>query len=318
MNTENSSNSWLKNFLDNIDPEQKKNVEKIWDEAKNTDESQSISVSEKEKQDVFSNIMSQTGINPDSTPVKEDENNRDSAFSWKWMAAAAIILIAAGLSYLTIPVNYSAPYGEKLSVKLPDDSQVTLNSGSSISYNRLFSFIDRDISLRGEAFFEVKEDEIPFIVHTSNASIKVLGTAFNIRSWPNEPLVQTSVVLTEGSLAFYPAGQPDNSVILQPGERSTLSAQHGTPRQPVEVDEDKALAWLENRFAFESMPLIQIIREIERRFNLDIQVKPEEVLFDTLTVYYNKQVSAEQIIKDICQSKALNFRKINGGYVIEN
>lgn len=319
MKSENSSKNWLEKYLGNLDPEQKKNVKDIWKEAEKTDESRHISVSEKEKKDVFSNIISETGINPDLHSLKEQEDKQDTdtVFKWKWIAAAAVILIAAGLSYLTIPVNYSAPYGEKLSVTLPDDSQVTLNSGSSISYNRLFSFADRDISLQGEAFFEVKENEIPFIVHTSNASIKVLGTSFNIRSWSNEPSSETSVVLTEGSLAFYPAGRPDNSVILKPGEKSILNPNYGTPRQPIKVDQDKALAWLDNRFAFESMPFVQIVREIERRFNLDIKVEPKEVLFDTLTVYYNKQVDAEQIIKDICQSKALNFRKINGGYVIE-
>ena len=319
MQNDNSSHSWFKQFLDTLDPDSKKNIEKIWESAPKTDDSRKISISDEEKSDIFSNIMSETGIQPDTdakSPIETTSDDKASA--WKWMAAAAVILIAAMLSYLTIPINYSAPNGEMMVVTLPDNSRVTLNSGTSISYNRLFNYIDRDVSLQGEAFFEVEKDELPFIVHTSNASVKVLGTAFNIRSWSQELDKETSVVLTEGSLAFYPEGRPDESVILKPGQKSILSDTEGTPTTPVAVDEKRALAWTENRFAFESMSLVQIIGELERRFDLDIEVEPKEVLFDTLTIYYNKDVNAEQIIQDICQSKALNFRKINGGYLIES
>ncbi|NGP76757.1 DUF4974 domain-containing protein [Balneolaceae bacterium YR4-1] len=318
MPRDKSENNWLEKILEKLDPEPRKNAEQIWKEAPKTDDSQHVPISDSDKEDIFSNIMAETGINPEAENVHHFESNTEYASRWKWIAAAAVILIAAGLSYLTIPINHTAPYGEMVTVTLPDDSRVTLNSGTSISYNRLFDIMDRDISLQGEAYFEVENDDIPFIVHTSNTSVKVLGTAFNIRSWAQETDNETSVVLTEGSLSFYPEGQPDKYVILKPGEKSIFKQSSGTPTQPVTVDRERALAWTENRFAFESMTLVQIINEIERRFNLDIQVQQEDVLFDTLTVYYNKNVTAEQIIQDICQTKALSFRKINGGFVIED
>ena len=317
MNSDNTSGNWLKQFLEKLDPQDRKEAEQIWEESKKTDESQNIRISEKEKSAVFSNIASQTGINID-TQSTDRQTEKNKILTWKWLAAAAVILIAAGISYLTIPVEYSASYGETKTVTLPDDSQITLNSGSSVTYNRLYQYLDRDISLQGEAFFEVKAGDLPFIVHTSNASVKVLGTSFNIRAWQDEPQPQTSVTLTEGSLAFYPSGQPGSSVILKPGEMSSILNTNGTPTKPVEVSEERALAWLDNQFAFEAMPFIQIIREIERRFDLNIRVQPKDVLFDTLTIYYNKKVSAEQIIRDISQSKGLSYRKINGGYVIED
>ncbi|MDZ7660611.1 FecR family protein [Fodinibius sp.] len=317
MNSKNSFNNWLAEFLDTLDQEEQENVEKIWKEAKKTDESQNVSVSEKEKDDVFANIASQTGID---TEAKQDKPQTAEirTLNWRWIAAAAVIIIAAGLSFLTIPVQYSASYGELTTVTLPDESTVTLNSGSSITYNRLFNFTDREVSLEGEAYFEVKNGNLPFKVHTSNAIVKVLGTSFNIRSWQDSKVPETSVLLTEGSLAFYPTKNPDESVILEPGQKSILKNFDGIPEQPFDVSKDKTLAWMNNQFAFENMPLIQIIREIERRFDLDIQVKPQEVLFDTLTIYYNQKVDAEQIVQDICQSKALNYRKINGGFIIEN
>ena len=315
MNSNNTSNNRLKEFLDKLDPEQRENVKKIWEEAENTDLSKNISVSEKEKNHVFSNIAAQTGIDAELNNDDSQPKNIKS-LDWRWLAAAAIIIIAAGLSYLTIPVQYSAPYGEMNTVTLPDKSQVKLNSGSTISYNRLFNLMGREISLQGEAYFEVEKGELPFIVHTSNAAIKVLGTSFNIRSWQDNPVPETSVYLTEGSLAFYPTGQSDKSVILEPGQKSSLLDTNGTPEEPVEVSKDKNLAWINNQFAFEGMPFIQIIREIERRFDINIKIEPKEILFDTLTIYYNQKVDAEQIINDICQSKALNYRQVNGGYVI--
>ncbi len=319
MNSKNSFNNWLNKFLDELDQEKQENVEKIWTEAKRTDESQKVSVSEEEKDKVFATIASQTGIDTD-TKDKDDEPKptKIRTLNWRWIAAAATIVIAAGLSYLAIPVQYSASYGEMATVTLPDQSTVTLNSGSSITYNRLFNLIDREVSLEGEAYFEVENRNLPFIVHTSNATVKVLGTSFNIRSWKDSPVPETSVLLTEGSLAFYPTEKPDKSVILEPSQKSSLKNIDGIPEQPFDVSKDKTLAWMNNQFAFENVPLIQIIREIERRFDLNIQVEPKEVLFDTLTIYYNNKVDADQIVQDICQSKALKYRKINGGFIIEN
>lgn len=78
------------------------------------------------------------------------------------------------------------------------------------------------------------------------------------------------------------------------------------------------MAWIENRFAFERRPLGEIIREIERRFDITVTVQPRQILLDSLTIYYSNEISAEQIIQDICQSKALNYREANGGYIIES
>lgn len=316
MNNRNTSNNWLKEFLDKLDPEQQKNVEKIWEEAEKTDQSQNISVSAEEKNDVFANIASRTGIANETKDIDSQPKKRRSS-NWRWIAAAAIIIIAAGLSFFTIPVQHSASYGEITTVTLPDESTVTLNSGSSIRYNRLFKFMDREISLQGEAYFDVEQGDSPFLVHTSNATVKVLGTSFNIRSWQDNPVPETSVFLAEGSLAFYPTGKPDKSAILEPGQKSSLQSNDTVPKDPVGASQDRTLDWMNNQFAFVEMSFIQIIMEIERRYDINISVEPKEILFDTMTIYYNQKVGAEQIINDICQSKALSYRPVNGGYVIE-
>lgn len=321
MNSEDSHSpkEHLKQWLSKLDPSRRKNVEELWEQAGDADDSRRLSISNKEKVDAFSRIAAETGIatkdsSKRATPISE---KRKSA-SWKWYAAAAVILIAAGLSYLTIPIQLSVPYGETASLTLPDNTQVILNSGTSITYSRLYGYMEREVSLEGEAFFDVQKGELPFTVHTASATVRVLGTRFNLRSWQSDPAAETTVTLEEGSLAFYAPGMPEQSVILKPGQSSSLRSGLQKPTPPASVDMDHSMAWIENRFAFERRPVGEIIREIERRFDITITVQPRQILTDSLTIYYNKEISAEQIIQDICQSKALNYREANGGYIIES
>lgn len=318
MNSEQSQSfkEQFKTWLSKLDPSRREDAEMLWERAGEADESRNLSLSDEEKREAFSKIASQTGLQftDDEQQGKPEENK---IAPWKWYAAAAAVILAAGLSYLTIPVQLSVPYGETASLTLPDSSQLTLNSGSTITYSRLYGYLDREVSLEGEAFFDVRKGEYAFMVHTSTATVKVLGTRFNLRSWQSDPGAETVVTLQEGSLALYAPGHPEKSVVLEPGESSKIRANIERPTNPTKVNTERSLAWLDNRFAFERRTVGEIIREIERRFDISVSVQPKSILTDTLTIYYNKGISAEQIIRDISQSKGLNFREVNGGYIIE-
>lgn len=304
-------------WLSKLDASRRKDAEMLWERAGEADESRNLSLSDEEKREAFSKIASQTGLQfaDDKQQGKPEEKK---IASWRWYAAAAAVILVAGLSYLTIPIQVSVPNGETASLILPDRSQLTLNSGTTITYSRLYGYLEREISLEGEAFFDVRKGEYPFTVHTSTATVKVLGTRFNLRSWQSDPGAETVVTLQEGSLALYAPGQPETSVVLEPGESSKIHANVERPTDPTKVNIERSIAWLENRFAFERRTVGAIIREIERRFDISVTVQPTAILNDTLTIYYNKDIAAEQIIRDICQSKGLNFREVNGGYVIES
>lgn len=312
MKDRNSFKNRFKDWLNQLTPSQLEDAEMLWEQAEKTDDSRRVSVSDQEKEQVFAEISAQTEIGKEK-PAKNIDRS-----TWKWVAAAAVIILAAGLGYLTIPVTVYAPYGKTASVTLRDGTEITLNSGTTVTYSRLYGYLERVITLEGEAYFDVQKGNQPFSVHTSNATVTVLGTAFNLRSWPEDTGQETTVTLEEGSLAFYALGNAENSVLLKPGEQSTLHADLDKPTSPHQVETNRSLAWMDSRFAFEEQTLTQIIKEIERRFNLSISIQPESIRNDTLTIYYSKEVGAEQIIQDICQSKALNFRKVNGGYVIES
>jgi len=319
MNSEQSQSfkERFKTWLSKLDPSRRKDVETLWERAGEADESRNLNLSDEEKRQAFSKIAAETGLQIDNNR-QQTKIGPKKIDSWKWYVAAAVVILAAGLSYLTIPVQVSVPYGETASLILPDQSQLTLNSGTTITYSRLYGYLEREISLEGEAFFDVRKGEHPFTVHTSTATVKVLGTRFNLRSWQSDPGAETVVTLQEGSLALYAPGQPEKSVVLEPGESSKIRANIEKPTNPTKVNTERSLAWLENRFAFERRTVGEIIREIERRFDISVIVQPTVILSDTLTIYYNKDVAAEQIIRDISQSKGLNFREVNGGYVIES
>jgi len=91
--------------------------------------------------------------------------------------------------------EYNVPRGSRSHIFLPDGTSVWLNAGSSLKYNQLFGQDKREVSLEGEAYFEVvRNEKIPFIVKASEATVKVLGTTFNVKAYPDENFIETTVV----------------------------------------------------------------------------------------------------------------------------
>ncbi|MFH5884703.1 FecR family protein [Halalkalibaculum sp. DA3122] len=321
MNNDNHISELLSYWLKKLDPEDRASVEQLWKEAKKADSAGNVSISRKEKDEALAHIKKELNL----ATEQEDREQTSSAslsptstsyLSWRW-AAAAVILVAAGISYLFLPVEVTAPYGSQQTVQLPDDTRVRLNSGSTLSYNRLYGITHRNTQLEGEAYFNVQKGSQTFTVQTFNASIAVLGTEFNLRSWPSEPNPETKVALAEGKLSFQALEDAENAIVLNPGEQSTLRRNERKPARPEKASLQQVMAWTEQRFMFEDRPLYQIIPELERRFNITIEVTARDILTDSLTIYYSSQVDAEQIIRDICLSQGISYRAINNGFVIE-
>ncbi|MDR8390360.1 DUF4974 domain-containing protein [Aliifodinibius sp. S!AR15-10] len=318
MNKKNNISEILSYWLKKIDPKDRSAVKKLWDEAEDIDETDELTITKEDKASALAHIKNELNLTQVDETQTEDRDATIFTLNWRWVATAATILLAAGISYLFIPIREVAPYGQQKTVYLSDDTRVLLNSGSSVSYNRLYGVINRSTTLEGEAFFEVQSGEVPFTVETFNAEIHVLGTKFNVRSWGTEPGSETTVTLTEGKLAFQSLTAPGSAIILNPGEQSSLSLNQSVPTEPDNTSLENTLSWMENRFMFENRPLYQIIPELERRFNISIDVRADRIMNDSLTIYYSNQVKAEEIIKDICLSQGVTYRAMNNGFVIEN
>lgn len=164
------------------------------------------------------------------------------------------------------------PYGKRFEIKLSDGTKVHLNAGSSLKYP--VSFIkgeNRKVFLKGEAYFDVVKDaEHPFIVNADEMDVRVLGTRFNISSFPEDDNINT--VLVEGSVSIYKEGEsytPETSTILKPGFMAAW--QKKNKEVAIEkADIELATAWVDGRLIFRRTPFDDIIKKLERHYNVVI------------------------------------------------
>ncbi|RWU08142.1 FecR family protein [Pedobacter chitinilyticus] len=158
----------------------------------------------------------------------------------------------------------TTPNGGQYQVRLPDGTKVWLNAASSISYATDLSISNkRIVYLSGEAYFEVAHDRArPFIVDTKEQQIEVLGTHFNVNSYADEG--RTTTTLSEGSVKVT---RDQQHVTLKPGQQATGE---GSSLQVMPADMETALAWKNGNLAFKSAPLEQIMRQVQRWYDVEV------------------------------------------------
>lgn len=200
---------------------------------------------------------------------------------FKFVAAASVIL---AMCYFSIDVLFPLKKervkyqvekrtvnGQQLSVKLPDGTLVKLNAGSMISYPRQFADSIREVELRGEAFFEVvKNKEAPFVVHTGAVTTRVLGTAFNVRAYPEKSEVLVAVV--EGKVKVKSVkGAGDNSVLLVKKEMVTVQTAQGE-LVVSDFDEKEQIGWKDGILYFEKADFSSAVERLERWYGVRIKI----------------------------------------------
>lgn len=312
--SEDYKNSDSKDFFGQFSPEEREEVKKMWEASKGITP-RLPEIQQDEIDDAFSKVNNR--IDSRSAKAQASQNSiSDASSKWKWMAAAAVILLIAGAGFLTIPKTIYAPKGEIITTSLPDGSTVDLNSGSELRYNRLFSFMNRKVELNGEAFFSVNDGEHPFVVEANNATIKVTGTEFNVRSWSGDPGKVTEVTVSEGTVQFYREDARDSFVTITPGRLSRLTEQMEKPTAPEKISIDRILGWRDHKLVFNDQPLIVIFRELERRFDVRIQIENSGIGQQKLSTYYADPRNIEWVLNDICRVKGLNYAKTADGYRI--
>lgn len=181
--------------------------------------------------------------------------------------------------------------GETYAVTLPDGSRVWLNASSEIRYPSSFAGLKkRSVELKGEGYFEVSKDKRhPFTVKTSGQLVEVLGTHFDINSYPEEK--STLTTLLEGSVKVSGGGSSksdDQAVTLRPGQQSRAT---GTVIAVAEVPVDDIVAWKNGYFMFNSETLENAMTKVTRWYSVNVvyedpQVK-KEVFFGTISKYEN-------------------------------
>lgn len=154
------------------------------------------------------------------------------------------------------------PVGGKYAVELQDGTKVWLNSASSLSFPTEFRQGKREVTLMGEAYFEVAHDPgSPFIVEANGTAVKVLGTHFNIKAYQNEEATKTT--LMEGKVEVRYNGQDK---VLEPGYQALSRGELEITKASMK----KAIAWKEGYFLFESTRLDEVLRQLERWYDIKV------------------------------------------------
>lgn len=296
-------------IFDQFPAEEQDRIRKIWDASERAG-SRQPDIPRAEVEHVLSEVHKRIAVNDHDSSETVISNN------WRWLLAAAVLLVAFGIGFLFVPQTVTAPRGEITSVTLPDGSTIELNSGTEIQYNRLYSFLNRTVHLDGEAFFSVRSRSLPFVVKGNDSEIKVTGTKFNIRSWSSDPKTETEVAVSEGAVQFYPEGQEQLSVTVTKGQLSSWTTDLGKPQSPQTVSVDQVLDWRKRELVFNEKSLLYIFRELERRFDVDIRLESEEMKDEILTTFYSDPQDIEAILQDICRVKGLRYAKTADGYRI--
>jgi transmembrane sensor len=306
-----------------MDGPDRQDMEKIWETSAGTPQ-RTDRPDDRETEEALESVhhrLALAGADVPQTarihPIPERASVRRGFFGYPvWITAAAVALIAFGLGYLLYPQSLAAPYGQRVAAALPDGSTVELNSGTTIRYNRLFGIRNRDVQLDGEAFFTVVPGNTPFIVKANQAVVEVTGTSFNVRSRSDDPGLETRVHVASGSVALYPAGQAERSVSLSAGDWSRWKTGMESPSTPEPAPFGDIGEWRENRFHFRSETLGMIFREIERRFDIRIQLEAGQLASEVLSAHYTDPGDPERIIEDICHVKGLRYARTANGFRI--
>ncbi len=195
--------------------------------------------------------------------------------------AASVILMAITIFFFTIKkpseLIHQTDFGETISITLPDNSVVTLNSNSKLRYSSSFSEKDQDrkVWLEGEAYFSVvhTESNQRFLVYTpDNVVVEVLGTEFNVRHRKNG----TKVVLNSGKISLKIEDVPEN-IIMKPGELVDIP-EHADSFSQVAVNTDLYTSWKCKLFVFEDTPLVEVISLLEDNYGLNVKVTDATLL----------------------------------------
>jgi transmembrane sensor len=274
---------------------------------------------------------------------KEKTSHLFFANRYRFLKAAAVFIIGFFFSWYlfnkdSVTTNHSSVYntietpkGSNSVIALPDGSKITLNAQSKLRYPEKFSKNSREVYLEGEAFFEIAGDsKRQFLVKTPEIVVKVFGTSFNIKNYPDENFVETTLV--EGSISLYETNEqgeatgkeikmePDQQVILYKAKEIESSSTSKNqvidevpkPMKPKlmlakKIDTKRFISWKDGELIIKSEPLEKLAFTLERRFDVIIHFEEEKIKEYRFTGII-KDETIEQVMAAIKLASSIDYR----------
>lgn len=172
-------------------------------------------------------------------------------------------------------IEVEAPAGSQTRLHLPDGTTVLLNSDSRITYAQDFGVNSREVTLQGEGYFEVAHNQkIPFYVKTEDVQVRVLGTKFNFRDYPEDGEVVVSLI--EGKVALKNKIRQEADLVLMPDEQMVLDKKEKVMKKE-SMNAQAVLQWAEGCLSFDETPLLEVAKILERSYDVEIEFTEESL-----------------------------------------
>jgi len=248
---------------------------------------------------------------------------------YRWVAAAAVVLLVGAGVYFYIDRTHdsslaktdtsstfkivSTSAGKQMELVLPDGSHVWLNGGSSIRYPASFSANERSVQLRGEAWFDVQHaDKIPFVIRSGPLTTTVMGTAFDVRAYPDQQTMEVAV--QRGKVKVQSGGTL--LAVLEKGQLVKIKAyDHSISRDTIDIS--YIAAWKQGDLYYEDEMLGDIIADLQRVFNTPIEIKRASLKLVVTTASFNKNTDLRKALEVICRINDARLSENNGTFIIE-
>ena len=299
---------------------------------KEWEESEGINIEINSKY-IYNKVVTEVGVRLEPAAGSPEKVNRLGYLGV--LRYAAIFILAFGLSWLVHSLYFNektsgfvseqiqsveVPYGSKSRIILPDSSVVILNSGSSLKYSSSdFNTANRSVTLTGEGFFDVSTDSSkPFYVTTPGIRVKVLGTMFNLKAYPDENIEETTLI--SGRVEIYSSSdkkEEGKPIVLKPNQSAVFVKPEAI--QPLIVQENidktisvpvklrkielqppsltvRTISWKDNTLIFDNEPFSSLAVKLERWYDVNIDVKYPELNSARFTGKFDKE-TVEQVLK---------------------
>jgi ferric-dicitrate binding protein FerR (iron transport regulator) len=237
------------------------------------------------------------------------------------LIAASVVLLLCTTNYVSYQHGYrqlssqivrlESPLGVKSSIVLSDGTKIMLNAGTLLTYPPVFTGKNREVEIEGEAFFEVTpKASQPFIVKAGNIRIQVLGTKFNLKAYEEEKNIE--VTLEEGSVEIRLENQED-CLQIKPNQQILFDKTSQTFSKK-QVNTNHYTIWKEGGFYFNRMTFDDISRQLERHFNVHININSEQLKQVVYSGDFVHKESLEQILKVMITDGRMAY-KIEGNQI---
>lgn len=257
--------------------------------------------------------------------VRAAEGKRRTRRPRKILAVAAAVVAAVLLPLVGYMFGTSAADSEQRTVSietsagapsvatLPDGTKVWLNAMSRLEYPHDFGRNGRELTLEGEACFDVKHDDgKPFTVHTDEVSLTVLGTKFTFSNYADDNDV--TVDLIRGKVLLH-AGASGREMYLKPNERMTMDKRTGVMRKS-NINASGSDSWAHGELVFEDTPLREIAKAISRRYGVEVETTAKAAEKRFYGVFDTRRNTAEDILDAISKTRRVKYTYDKGKYIL--